>query len=261
MPAGRMRVDEANGGSVKPEAVPAARPERGKAVKLVDRVFDQLMERIRAGNYPPDSRLPGEHELAALLGVSRPIVRDALARLREQGIVYARQGAGTFVSAHGSPTAQLAYSPVKTIADIQRCYEFRLTIEPAAAYFAAKRRDDAAIQKIAAALADLREATSHQLHRVDADFVFHRAVTEAANNHYYTASMDALKAHIAVGMHLHGLSLLGPRPGLEQVFQEHNEIYKAIAEGRAENARDLMRAHLEGSRDRLFEGRVLDLSF
>ncbi|WP_132957165.1 FadR/GntR family transcriptional regulator [Rhizobium sp. BK251] len=256
-----MSVDEANGAPANGDAAQTPRPERGKATKLVDRVFNQLMERIRAGNYPPDSRLPGEHELASLLGVSRPIVRDALARLREQGIVYARQGAGTFVSAHGSPTTQLAYSPVKTIADIQRCYEFRLTIEPAAAFFAAKRRDDAAIQKIASALADLREATSHQLHRADADFIFHRSVTEAANNHYYTASIDALKAHIAVGMHLHGLSLLGPRQGLEQVFQEHNAIYKAIADGRAEDARDLMQTHLEGSRDRLFEGRVLDLSF
>lgn len=257
---------EVNGASLNAErgnaeAGQTGRPERGKAVKLVDRVTDQLLERIRAGNYPPDSRLPGEHELASMLGVSRPIVRDALARLREQGIVYARQGAGTFVSAQGSPTAQLAYSPVKTIADIQRCYEFRLTIEPAAAYFAAKRRDAAAVQKIAAALADLREATNHQLHRSDADFIFHRAVTEAANNHYYTASMDALKAHIAVGMHLHGLSLLGPRQGLQQVFDEHDAIYKAIADGRAEDARDLMQAHLEGSRDRLFEGRVLDLSF
>lgn len=254
-------MDEANGVPANAVTDAAPRPERGKAVKLVDRVFDQLIERIRAGNYPADSRLPGEHELAALLGVSRPVVRDALARLRDQGIVYARQGAGTFVSAQGSPIAQLAYSPVKTIADIQRCYEFRLTIEPAAAFFAAKRRDDAALQKIAAALADLREATSHQLHRADADFVFHRAVTEAANNHYYTASIDALKAHIAVGMHLHGLSLLGPRQGLEKVFQEHNAIYRAIADGRAEEARDLMQAHLEGSRDRLFEGRVLDLSF
>lgn len=259
-------MGEVNGASLNAEganaeAGQAGKPERGKAVKLVDRVTDQLLERIRAGNYPPDSRLPGEHELASMLGVSRPIVRDALARLREQGIVYARQGAGTFVSAQGSPTAQLAYSPVKTIADIQRCYEFRLTIEPAAAYFAAKRRDAAAIQKIAAALADLREATNHQLHRSDADFIFHRSVTEAANNHYYTASMDALKAHIAVGMHLHGLSLLGPRQGLQQVFDEHDAIYKAIAEGRADDARDLMQAHLEGSRDRLFEGRVLDLSF
>ncbi|MBB2683607.1 UNVERIFIED_ORG: GntR family transcriptional repressor for pyruvate dehydrogenase complex [Rhizobium etli] len=254
-------MTEANGESLNAEAGPPGKPERGKAVKLVDRVFDQLLERIRGGNYPPDSRLPGEHELASMLGVSRPIVRDALARLRDQGIVYARQGAGTFVSAHGSPTAQLAYSPVKTIADIQRCYEFRLTIEPAAAYFAAKRRNEQAIQKIANALADLREATSHQLHRTDADFIFHRAVTEAANNHYYTASIDALKAHIAVGMHLHGLSLLGPRQGLEQVYEEHNAIYKAIADGRADDALRLMKAHLEGSRDRLFEGRVLDLSF
>ncbi|MDQ0322631.1 GntR family transcriptional repressor for pyruvate dehydrogenase complex [Pararhizobium capsulatum DSM 1112] len=247
------------GASLNVETARNGKP--GRAVKLVDRVFDQLMDRIRAGNYPPDSRLPGEHELSSMLGVSRPIVRDALARLREQGVVYARQGAGTFVSAQGTPSAHLAYSPVKTIADIQRCYEFRLTIEPAAAFFAAKRRDETAIQKIAVALSDLREATNHHLHKADADFAFHRAVTEAANNHYYTASLDALKAHIAVGMHLHGLSLLGPRQGLQQVFEEHDEIYRAVAEGRAQEARDLMHRHLEGSRDRLFEGRALDLSF
>jgi GntR family transcriptional repressor for pyruvate dehydrogenase complex len=239
----------------------AAKPERGKSVRLVDRVFDQLRARIRSGNYPPDSRLPGEHELASIMGVSRPIVRDALGRLREEGMVYSRQGAGTFVSAQASPATHLAYSPVKTIADIQRCYEFRLTIEPAAAFFAAQRRDEAALQKIAAALADLREATSHQLHRTDADFVFHRCVTEAANNHYYTASIEALKPHIAVGMHLHGLSLMGPRLGLEKVFEEHNAIYQAIADGRAEDAERAMRLHLEGSRNRLFEDRVLDLSF
>ena len=238
-----------------------AKPEKVKAIKLVDRVFDQLMERIKGGNYPPDSRLPGEHELASILGVSRPIIRDALGRLRDKGLVYARQGAGTFVSAQASPATHLAYNPVKTIADIQRCYEFRLTIEPAAAFFAAQRRDEAAIARISVALAELREATSHQLHRTDADFLFHKAVTEAANNHYYTASMEALRAHIAVGMHLHGLSLMGPRPALEKVYGEHHEIFRAIADGRAEDARDLMHRHLVGSRDRLFEGKVLDLSF
>jgi GntR family transcriptional repressor for pyruvate dehydrogenase complex len=236
---------------------PAARQ---RPAKLVDRVFEELSQRIRDGNYPPDTRLPGEHELAAMLGVSRPIVRDALGRLREKGIIYSRQGAGTFVQAAVSPQAQLAYSPVKTIADIQRCYEFRLTIEPDAACFAAQRRDPAAIKRIADALAELRDATSHQLHRTDADFMFHRAITEAANNHYYTASMDALKPHIAVGMHLHGLSLMGPRLQLERVFSEHDAIFKAVADGRAQDARDAMRAHLEGSRDRLFEGKILDLS-
>ncbi|WP_410001031.1 FCD domain-containing protein [Rhizobium leguminosarum] len=98
-------------------------------------------------------------------------------------------------------------------------------------------------------------------HGVEIGFLFRRAVTEAASNHYYTASIDALKAHIAVGMHLHGLSLLGPRQGLEQVYEEHNAIYNPIADGRPDDAQRLMKAHLEGSRDRLFEGRVLDLSF
>jgi GntR family transcriptional repressor for pyruvate dehydrogenase complex len=239
------------------EGTPAVRQ---RPAKLVDRVFEELSQRIRDGNYAPDTRLPGEHELAAMLGVSRPIVRDALGRLREQGIIYSRQGAGTFVQAAVSPQAQLAYSPVKTIADIQRCYEFRLTIEPAAAYFAAQRRDKAAIKKIEDALAELRDATSHQLHRTDADFMFHRAITEAANNHYYTASMDALKPHIAVGMHLHGLSLMGPRLQLERVFAEHDAIFKAVADGRSDDAMASMRMHLEGSRDRLFEGKILDLS-
>ncbi|MGO7223780.1 FCD domain-containing protein, partial [Rhizobium ruizarguesonis] len=63
------------------------------------------------------------------------------------------------------------------------------------------------------------------------------------------------------GMHLHGLSLLGPRQGFEQVYEENKAIYKAIADGRPYDAQRLMKAHLEGSRDRLIEGRVLDLSF
>ena len=235
---------------------------RAKAANLVDLVFTQLRERISSGDYASGSRLPGEHELSALFSVSRPVVRDALGRLRDEGLVYSRQGAGTFVSVtEAAPTANLAYAPVKTIADIQRCYEFRLTIEPLAAYFAAQRRDEAALAKIANALAELRDATKHQMHRTDADFQFHKAVTEAANNHYYTSSIEALKQHIAVGMHLHGLTLMGPRVKLERVFDEHNAIYEAVAAGNAEEARDMMRLHLEGSRDRLFEGRVLDLSF
>lgn len=253
-------AENADGAAARPP-LPAPKTERQRPAKLVDRVFDQLLERINAGNYAPDSRLPGEHELAAQFGVSRPILRDALSRLRDQGLVYSRQGAGTFVSAKAIRAPQLGFTPVKTIADIQRCYEFRLTIEPAAAALAARRRDTAALEKIAAALAELREATRHQLHRTDADFLFHRAVTEAANNHYFTASMDALKAHIAIGMHLHGLSLMGPRRMLEGVFEEHDAIHQAIAAGDAAAAERRMHDHLEGSRDRLFEGKILDLSF
>jgi DNA-binding FadR family transcriptional regulator len=85
-------------------------------------------------------------------------------------------------------------------------------------------------------------------------------VAKAANNHYYASSMKALQEHIAVGMKLHGLSLMGPNPSLERVFTEHRGIFEALVQRNPELARDTMRRHLEGSRDRLFEGRLLDLS-
>ncbi|ODN71015.1 FadR/GntR family transcriptional regulator [Methylobrevis pamukkalensis] len=240
---------------------PAQAGERSKSRRLVDRVYDMLTTRIRNGEFAPDSKLPGEHDLAAMFGVSRPIVRDALGRLREEGVIHSRQGAGSFVRAHKSNApSTLGFAPVETIADIQRCYEFRMTIEPDAAFYAARRRDDEALARILDALNQLQDATRHRLHREDADFSFHKAITEASNNHYYLSSIEALRQHISVGMHLHGLSLMGPRLQLEKVFEEHKAIYDAILEERPGDARDAMRRHLEGSRDRLFEGRILDLS-
>ena len=61
-------------------------------------------------------------------------------------------------------------------------------------------------------------------------------------------------------MKFHGLSLQTVRGGLDHVLQEHDAIYRAIARGEAETARAAMAAHVGGSRDRLFEGRLLDLS-
>lgn len=247
---------DSDAGSIPAE--PGARRERARPAPLADRVYDQLVGRIASGEFRPNTRLPAEHDLAAMLGVSRPILRMALQRLKDEGIIISRQGAGSFVRDRAS--AILSFTPVETIADIQRCYEFRVTVEPDAAYHAALRRNDAALAKMDAALDLLREATRHQRHREDADFSFHLAIAEAANNHYYTSTMQALKEHIFVGMHMHGLSLVGTQVKLQTVLDEHRAIRDAIAEGRADDARRLMAAHLGGSRDRLFEGKTLDLS-
>lgn len=149
---------------------------------------------------------------------------------------------------------------MESIADIQRCYEFRLTLEPDAASHAAARRDAAALDRIAAALDLLAAATRQEQHREDADFAFHHAVAAASNNHYYAACLQALQSHVAVGMKIHGIALLGPRSGLRGVLEEHRGIFAAIRDGDAASARARMAAHIAGSRDRLFEGRLLDLS-
>ena len=226
---------------------------------LGDLVFERLMRAIKSGAYRPDDRLPAEHDLAAEFGVSRPIVRDALRRLRDQGLIYSRRGAGSFVRQLGV-REPLGFGQLESITDLQRCYEFRLTMEPEAAAQAAGRRDAASLKEIAEALELMRAATVRQAHREDADFAFHLAIARASDNKYFATAMEALKDHIAVGMQFHGLSLKTAPGGLAHVFDEHRAIYEAIRDHRPAEARERMRRHLDGSRDRLFEGRRISLA-
>ena len=127
--------------------------------------------------------------------MSRPVLRAALERLREQGLIHSRQGAGSYV--REVRAAPLGFARVETIADIQRCYEFRICIETTAAALAAARRNQASLEQIGVALSLMDAATDSLTHREDADYAFHLAVAEAANNQYFEASMRALaRAHL-----------------------------------------------------------------
>ena len=225
---------------------------------LADRVYHSLFSRITTGEYPLNEKLPSEHALAEEFGVSRPVLRTALERLRMEGVLYSRQGAGNYVRPVTSNP--VGFARVQTLADVQRCYEFRIIIESAAARFAAARRDKAALNEIREALDLMRAATGSHQHREDADFTFHLAITKAANNQYYETAIRALREHIYVGMKMHGQSLMTDGiKALELVLQEHSDIYEAIRDQNAESAESRMRAHLEHSQDRLFGSGLLDL--
>lgn len=225
---------------------------------LAEKVYDLMHARITNGDYSANEKLPAEKELSAQFGVSRPVLRVALERLREQGLIYSRQGAGNFVRIKKSNA--LGYTKVETIADIQRCYEFRLSVEVEAAGLAALRRNDAVIANLQTALAMLSEATGSQMHREDADFAFHVAVASGANNSYYVETLKALRDHIHVGMKMHGESLMSDgAAALEDVLAEHRAIYDAICNQDAPTARDVMFRHISHSRERLFGASMLDL--
>ncbi|MFB9865765.1 FadR/GntR family transcriptional regulator [Vreelandella sulfidaeris] len=221
---------------------------------LGEMIYDQLQRAIKSGSYQADERLPTEHELAAEFQVSRPIVRDALQKLREQGLIYSRRGAGSFVRSVGL-RQPLGFGQIENIADLEDCYDFRLSVEPEAAARAAERHNEEDIKRIKSALKILRDATNRRRHHEDADFQFHLAISHASGNHYYATAMEALEDHIAVGMQFHGLSLKATPGGLQHVFEEHKAIVEAIEQRHPSVARDLMREHLTGSRDRLFEGK------
>ncbi|KQQ74911.1 MULTISPECIES: FadR/GntR family transcriptional regulator [Rhizobium/Agrobacterium group] len=227
--------------------------ETGTARKgLADIVFERMLRAIKSGAYKPDERLPTEHDLAAEFEVSRPVIREALKRLRDQSLIYSRRGAGSFVRSVGLRNP-LGFGQLENVADLLNCYEFRLTMEPAAAAAAAARHDADSLKAIRQALELLRDATNRQSHREDADFQFHLAIARAAQNNYFTTAMEALKDHIAVGMKFHGASIKREASGLSRVFGEHEAIATAIGNSNEDDARRLMFEHLKGSRERLFQ--------
>lgn len=226
--------------------------ERTARKSLGEIVFDRMERAIKSGSYQPDERLPTELDLAAEFEVSRPIIRDALKRLRERGLIYSRQGAGSFVRSIGLKQP-LGFGQVENVSDLLSCYEFRLTLEPAAAALAAERHDPDSLAPIAEALEQMRDATNRQKHREDADFQFHLAIAIAAENTYFSTAMEALKEHIAVGMRFHGASVKQEVSGLSRVFSEHFAIFESIQQRNGPRAHDLMRDHLLDSRERLFE--------
>jgi len=235
------------------EAAAETEPERRRA-KLSDRIYEQVFARIVSGEFPQNSKLPTEAQLCSRFNVSRPIVREALARLRDDGLVYSRQGSGSYVQRQPD-SAVLRFAPVASIADMQRCFEFRAALEGEAAALAAQRRDPEAIAKIDAALKRLDAITATGELGADADFELHQAIAGAAQNRFFVDTMASLQPHIRFGMTLaRNLSLLRPRERVQSVQNEHVAICRAIREGDAEGARRAMVAHIDNARRRVFEG-------
>ena len=99
---------------------------------LPDQIYSDILNRILEGEYKEGERLPTEHALAERFATSRPTVREALARLRADGIITTRHGSGTTVARRPDPDVR-RFAPLETLSDIRRCYEFRIVTEAGAA--------------------------------------------------------------------------------------------------------------------------------
>ena len=217
-------------------------------------IYEHVLERIMSGEFGLNDRLPSETELARRFGASRPVVREALARLREDGVIISRQGSGSYVM-RKPDRAVLRFAPVTSISDIRSCFEFRADFESATAAVAAERRQPADIAAIRAGYAALEVCVREGSLGVDEDILFHQAVAEAAHNQYYSSVQASLRDPIARGMGvLRNLSLLRPSARLRLVQDEHAAIVAAIEKSNPKRARSAMRIHILNARDRMFEG-------
>ncbi|MCI4663894.1 MAG: FadR family transcriptional regulator [Neomegalonema sp.] len=221
---------------------------------LADQVYDELLRCILDGAHPVNSRLPTEAELARKHGVSRPIVRTALSRLRDDGIIESRRGSGSYVRKR--PVSNVAeFISLGSISDIQRCYDFRVDVEGAAAAWAARKRDDQDIVAIEEAFDLMDQRYAEQQDGVDADAQLHLAIVRASKNPFFISVQEALASQISFGMTL-SRSLSMPLGDARQrlVQAEHRTVIDAIVAEEAAAAQNAMRAHIEAARSRMFEG-------
>jgi len=221
---------------------------------LADQVYDQLMVEILEEGYPVNSRLPAEDVLAQNFGVSRPIVRAALSRLRDDGIVQSRRGSGSYVLRR--PDRQLiSFVPLESISDVQRCYEFRIDVEGSAAAWAAKRRDDEDLAAMEHAYQVMEQGYQENELAVEADQMLHLAVARASKNPFFASVLESLGEQIAFGVKLsRSLTLLDTPARQELVLAEHRAVLEAIRLRQPEVAAATMRYHITAAKDRMFVG-------
>jgi GntR family transcriptional repressor for pyruvate dehydrogenase complex len=234
--------------AVRPGAPGSFRP-LASPQKLTSTLIEHLRHEIESGRLAAGARLPTEQEMTAAFGVSRTVIREAVAALRSEGLVVTRQGVGAFVS-HGSPRPfRINPDDLLSLRDAVKVMELRKGVEVEAAGLAAERRDAAQMATIAAAWDELEAAVARGEAGVDADFAFHYAIAEATGNQYFTQLLRFLGRLIiprqSVRLAEHDASR--QTAYLRRVQAEHAAIVAAIREQNPTAARRAMTRHLGNS--------------
>jgi GntR family transcriptional regulator, transcriptional repressor for pyruvate dehydrogenase complex len=223
------------------------------ARNLTEEVVDQLSSEILGGRLAPAARLPTEQELMASFGVSRTVVREAIAALRSEGLVVTRQGSGAYVAADASRVPfRITVDGASAIGDVLQIMELRLAIELEAAAIAAERASAQQVAAIRRALAGIDQAIARGEGAVKEDFDFHRSIAEATGNPHFAQFLDFLGRHVIPRQRIR-LSQGTPeqqRLYLERLQKEHRRVADAIKARDPMAARRAMRSHLSKSLER-----------
>jgi DNA-binding GntR family transcriptional regulator len=198
---------------------------------LADRIIGILRERIVAGAIPPEAPIR-QDALAAELGVSKIPLREAFAKLEQDGLVVSRLNRGYFVCPLSPEEAR----------DV---FELRLKIEPDAVAAAARRRTRADIDGARRILATLNASVNVSLGALNR--AFHMALIRPCG---WPVTMQ-LAERLQIAAERYVIRHLKPTGRCERAVGEHADLFGAWASGDARRAAELSAAHIARTRDDL----------
>jgi GntR family transcriptional repressor for pyruvate dehydrogenase complex len=226
-------------------------PMIGVFEALPHRVATLLSREIESGEVNPGSRLPTEQQLAEKFGVSRNVVREAIAQLRADGMIEARQGVGAFVLAPEQRTAiRIDREALKNDANMEHLFELRRILETESATLAAARRGQEHLDAIKEALDRMSGEERWEEGSIEADLAFHREIARATGNSYIHTFISFVCEQIRRSIHY--ARQTNPLHDLVEInVGEHVKIYEALVAGDADAAGEAMREHIIGAADRV----------
>lgn len=216
------------------------------------RAYEEVMKHVRdlltTGELQPGDRLPPERTLAEALGVSRPMVREALRTLEVLGVVSARRGqgpgAGTFILTEPSPALELLLDIEFTLErfDLPDVIDTRVMLEQ---WAIASIPADANLSAAAHALSMMAECVD----RDDLmlwDLAFHQAIVDCASNrllaHLYRSLRGAMQQRLSTS--IAQIEAEAWPPFWRRIMREHRLIYAALDAGDREKAAELSESHV-----------------
>jgi GntR family transcriptional regulator, transcriptional repressor for pyruvate dehydrogenase complex len=220
--------------------------------KLSGRVVASLRDQILGGQIAAGQKLPTEGQMTETFGVSRTVIREAMASLAADGLVEPRQGAGVFVCEPPVRAFGAFSQEINKVSQAINVLEVRMGVEIESAGLAAARRNDAQEARIQEAFLEFERLLALGEPTGKADFAFHREIASATNNPFYVEVLDALgdrtiPCDVTSPFATDDVLSKEYQTGLQR---EHLRILKAVSAGDPEAARDAMRAHLIAAQQR-----------
>jgi DNA-binding FadR family transcriptional regulator len=221
-------------------------PERARGGGLVDRVIDYLRDYVATERLRPGERLPSETKLSVALGVSRPVVREAMRMLAATGLVELAAGKrATIVAVDGEMISRVIENAVLVgQAEAADILEMRRGIEIAMVSLAARRRTDEAAGELCAIVGDMAQCLGDGARYSRLDLQLHLTLAKATTNPLYPLLIEAFRQLIEASM-LAGIERWEATPELQRVQDLHEAIVDAVVAGDPEAAATAMAQHFD----------------
>lgn len=221
-----------------------------KRESLAEKATAAILSLIADGNLDTGDELPSTAELAQRFGVSRTVVREALAELAGRGIISRSQGRESVVTAPGAREIRqvLNFHVGSEQVGIDSLLEFRRGLEGESVVLAAQRADADDLARMRATIE--KQASSPTQEEFQAtDYEFHREIALASRNPLFILVLDAVGLLLEEGQKLSYAGRTGRGHTLDEAVSEHWRIFEAIERHSATDASAAMTAHLDQTAD------------